>query len=93
VDCGALPVAGGPETGVLPGLSGRMWGNWALCRRGIYFLASISPRNQRSRSAVRTAFPWPGTRDWAVSSDERKLLFAQVDRAGSNIYIADNFTE
>lgn len=99
-----IPVGGGAETAVLPDLTGRLWGNWAIGQKGIYFLeyrgAPPSPASilffdfaTGSTSAIgaTTGFPMAWDSGLAVSPDERKLLFAQVDRAGSNIYIAENF--
>ena len=99
-----MPVAGGPETAVLPNLPGRMWGNWAVGRRGIYYLEyrgappslaailffDFDTGSTRELGGT-TGFPMAWDTGLAISPDDRKLLFAQVDRAGSNLYIAEDF--
>jgi Tol biopolymer transport system component len=99
-----VPVVGGPEKLVLAAIAGTMWGNWALGRGGIYFLQSrglptsvaaiqffdFATESTRELGGT-TGPPMAWDSGLAVSPDERKLLYAQVDRAGSNLYIAENF--
>jgi Tol biopolymer transport system component len=97
--------ADSPETPLLPQIDSAMWGNWAAGRRGIWYLEMVQESRpsvaaimffdfstKTSREIGRTtAVPAIGDSGLAVSPDERKLLYAQVDRAGSNIFIADTF--
>lgn len=99
-----VPVAGGPETLVVAAVAGPMWGNWSLGRNGIYFLqyrklpssvAAIQYFDFATGSTREvggtTGLPMAWDAGLAVSSDERKLLYAQMDRTGSNLYVAEGF--
>jgi Tol biopolymer transport system component len=99
-----VPVAGGSEVPVLPNLPARLWGNWALGRHGIYFLqyrkappavaailfSDFDTKSTREIGAT-TGLPMAWDSGFALSPDEKVLVFAQVDHAGSNLYISDDF--
>lgn len=99
-----MPVAGGQETAVIPDLAAGLWGNWALSRRGVYYLkyraepptlASILfldfATNATSEIGSTSGSPMAWDSGLALSPDERTLLYAQIDGRGSNIYVADHF--
>jgi Tol biopolymer transport system component len=99
------PVDGGPEEALLPDVPGEMWGNWALGSRGIYFLefqSSIRPYHaavlfydlatkERHEIGNTSAIPVRWDSGLALAPDERTLLYTQVDRFGSSIFIAEGF--
>jgi Tol biopolymer transport system component len=100
-----VPVEGGAETPVLPELGGSLWGNWALGRHGIWYLEhrnDVRPlvaaimfldfgTGSRREIGRTTAVPAVWDSGLAVAPDERRIAYAQVDRAGSNIFIVDSF--
>jgi Tol biopolymer transport system component len=100
-----IPVSGGAEEAVLPDLPGEMWGDWALARGGIYFLDFHSQgrpyhaailfydfaTKTRREIGSTSAIPVRWDSGLALSPDERTLLYAQVDRFGSSIFVADAF--
>ena len=100
-----VAVAGGAEEAVLPSLLGEFWGNWALTARGIYYLeyrrqtrpphAALLFRDFHSAESREIgdtiALPVAWDSGLCASADGSKVLYTQVDRAGTNILIADNF--
>ncbi|HEY1340993.1 MAG TPA: hypothetical protein VGF59_25955 [Bryobacteraceae bacterium] len=91
------------ETLVMPSLHPLMWGNWALGANGIYYLdypdsgdgARLQFFDFRA-GAGRTIAPLShrpvvGDTGLAVSPDEKWILYSQVDRAGSDIMLAEGF--
>ena len=88
---------------VLPSASAPKWG-WTLGKSGIYYVEANANEelsaelryfdfaSRQSRVAGRTsAKPAQGGTSLSVSPDERWILFAQVDRAGSDIILLDGF--
>jgi Tol biopolymer transport system component/predicted Ser/Thr protein kinase len=97
----SIPVEGGQENQVLE--KGRQ-SIWALARDGICFFDwkdALHPVMQfysfsDRRSRTLHEFPQGTNFDVAetaisVSSDERWILFTQIDRAGSNLVLVENF--
>jgi hypothetical protein len=92
-----VPVGGGQETMVL-GSVGFL--QYAITERGIYFIAREGDPGNRAIQffdfAARTAVPVAmlhNTIDQglAVSSDRKFLLYTQVDEAGSDLMLVENF--
>jgi Tol biopolymer transport system component len=86
-----IPSGGGEETQVLG------QGRYAIARSGIYFLhekselrhlafADGTTRTIRSLPIQFSGGPW-----FAVSPDERWLLYTQVDQGGSDLMLVENF--
>jgi Tol biopolymer transport system component len=98
-----IPTAGGEETRMVDDLKTEMWGNWAVGAKGLYFLdyrpnlkpetAGIEFLNFATNSVREightTQKPTPWNTGLAVSPDERRILFTQIDRAGSDIMLAE----
>ncbi len=97
-----MPLPAGPEELVLPELQRDMWGNWDFGPGGIYFLAPDGNRpsaelrfydfTTRSFRAIHTLTHFVLSSDGglAVAPDGRSLIFAQVDRLGSDISLVEN---
>jgi Tol biopolymer transport system component len=100
-----VPVGGGAEKPVLPNLSRRMWGNWVVVEKGIYFIDYDDPEDVRSawlryyslesrtsKKISKLANP-PAAWDngLAVSPDGKTVLYSQVDRYGYDIMLLPNF--
>lgn len=97
----SVPVEGGQEVLVLEKASESMW---AVARDGICFLDwkdALHPvmqfynfRNRRSTVVYEfprgTLFDLSGT-NFSVSPDERWILYTQLDQAGSNLVLVENF--
>jgi eukaryotic-like serine/threonine-protein kinase len=95
----------GREEAVLESL--RYWGWWALAPKGIYFLEQSEPGSPRrakvrlkflelasrriTELAVLDEPVDPYTSPIAVSRDGLHLLYAQIDRSGSDIMLVENF--
>jgi dipeptidyl aminopeptidase/acylaminoacyl peptidase len=93
----SLPLAGGTESKVLPSLYG--FDNFAVAKRGIYFVRP-APESQAiisfkdfSSGAIEdlAVLEVPIGRGLAVSPDERSILYTQLDRADSDLFLVDNF--
>jgi len=82
-----------------------MWGNWAVASHGLYFL-DYRPKSHPPRAGIdfldfhsgvvrqlgeTPQKPTVWNTGMALSPDERRILFSQVDRAGSDIMLAENF--
>jgi Tol biopolymer transport system component len=100
-----IPVEppGAPETLVLDAVAGPMWGNWVATDKGIYF---IDRPKAPAHSAIRyfefatkaarllaelTQVPAISDAGLAVSPDESRILFSQVDRYGSDMFLVSGF--
>jgi len=94
-----LPVQGGEETLVLEQLGAGLWGYWAVVQDGIYFYNAntkgIGFFNFATHKVTEIAKPekaplWynPG---FAVSPDDRWLLYAESDEHTSHIMLVENF--
>jgi Tol biopolymer transport system component/DNA-binding winged helix-turn-helix (wHTH) protein len=96
-----MPVAGGEEVRILPLPTAEHWGDWALLNRGIYFVDGSGPRPAinfyafGSRKVTQVAqvdgLPPPGDPGFAVSPDEKRIVFSQVDRSAVGIMLVENF--
>jgi hypothetical protein len=93
-----VPVNGGKEEPVVDGLSYSL--NFVVANRGIYFVSRSGPRDQTSldffqyATGKRSTLFRIGKPFWwgmALSPDEKSLLYAVVDSAGSNLMLVDNF--
>ena len=92
-----LPLKGGTESQVLPSLYGV--DNFAVTKQGIYFIrrapdvgAVIGFMSFSSRMPVDLAsIKFPVGMGLAVSPDERSILYTQLDRADSDLFLVDNF--
>jgi Tol biopolymer transport system component/DNA-binding winged helix-turn-helix (wHTH) protein len=100
-----IPLDGGdaPETLVLDAVAGTMWGNWVATNRGIYYIDLPRPQ---AHSAIHyfecatkstrllaelSEVPAIGDSGLAVSPDESRILFCQVDHYGSDIFLVSGF--
>jgi Tol biopolymer transport system component/predicted Ser/Thr protein kinase len=97
-----VPVNGGEETQVLDQPKGGYWGYWAVVDGGIYYVNtevrshpaieffSFATGQVKQIAAMEKEAPdlYPGL---AVSPDQRSILYAQVDRAESDIILVENF--
>ena len=97
-----VPREGGPETLVTPDLSTNLWGQWALSRTGLFY-AVFPPSGQRAIlrhdlatgkttvSRLLNRLPVQYDSGMGVTADESLLVWSQLDQAGSDIYVIDNF--
>jgi dipeptidyl aminopeptidase/acylaminoacyl peptidase len=98
----SVSTGGGDEqrlSGLPPVPEEFLWGGWTLSASGVYFINS-KPRlgidflDFRSSRVTRVVDlpgrPTPWTQ-LAISSDGRRLLYAQTDSIASDIMIIDNF--
>jgi Tol biopolymer transport system component len=97
-----VPAKGGEEKPVISDFKVGFWGYWAVVARGIYFLAPLPPGRAgvnfysfESHSinliAVLPKEPPFGDSGFAVSADERWILYTQVDHSGSDIMLVEGF--
>jgi Tol biopolymer transport system component len=97
-----VPVEGGEEEPIITGLKARYWGYWAIADAGIYFLDPFPSAgcavkffsfNLLKISTVGTLPKQPPYADsgLTVSRDGTSILYPQVDHAGSNIMLVENF--
>jgi Tol biopolymer transport system component len=94
-----VPVEGGEETPVVEGLSHSL--NFVVAERGLYLLAGRSiarlPASidffeyATGKRMTRLALGTAAGAGMALSPDERSLLFATIDRAGSDLMVIENF--
>jgi Tol biopolymer transport system component/DNA-binding winged helix-turn-helix (wHTH) protein len=93
-----VPVSGGEEQRLVDGLSHPL--NFAVAKRGIYFLSVGNRQNETSldfydyASRKRSRLVGVGKPFWwgmALSPDEKSLLYSVVDNAASNLMLVDNF--
>jgi Tol biopolymer transport system component/DNA-binding winged helix-turn-helix (wHTH) protein len=99
----AAALPGSAETPVLEAVAGSMWGNWAVGAKGIYYIDWQAPPGHsaikyfafgsKSTQVLDELTNVPAVNDsgLAVSPDESRILFAQVDRYGSDIYLLNGF--
>jgi hypothetical protein len=94
---------GAAETLVLDAVAADMWGNWAAVANGIYYIDHPKPP---IRSTIRffefstrttrvlaelSSIPAVADSGLAVSPDESRILYSQVDRYGSDIFLVSGF--
>ena len=91
-----VPISGGTETLVVEGLSYSL--NFAVADRGVYFVSIGDARHEASiefleyRTGRQTTLAALGKPWWfgvALSRDQQQLLYSVIDRAGSNLMLAD----
>jgi len=93
-----MPVGGDEETKVLDSV--HCAGHWAVAEKGIYFFAKP---DQKGRSDLRFYELMTGriskvltverevAESMTVSPDGRTILYTQVDQAGSDLMLVENF--
>ncbi|HEV3197603.1 MAG TPA: DPP IV N-terminal domain-containing protein [Bryobacteraceae bacterium] len=100
-----IPVEplGAPEIRVLDAVPGGMWGNWVATANGIYYIDLPKPGApsaihyfEFATKATRiltelTERPAISDSGLAVSPDESRILFCQVDHYGSDIFLVSGF--
>jgi hypothetical protein len=93
-----MPVAGGPETRVLDSVD--CTGLWAVSDRGIYYISTPDADDHREirlsdfaagQDHVIVEIDRDPSMRIAVSPDESTLLFTQVDNAGMDLMLVENF--
>jgi hypothetical protein len=94
-----MPVNGGPEERLLNEPAGSDWFNWALARKGIYFLNDDSDPKSTidyydfASKTTRHVYSLEKSWGWglAVAPDNQSLLFVQVEFEQANIVVVKNF--
>jgi Tol biopolymer transport system component/predicted Ser/Thr protein kinase len=93
-----MPVGAGEETKVLDSV--HCEGQWAVGRQGIYFFAKTDAARHSDLSVYEFAtgktrkiltIERPLTYWMAVSPDDRTILYTQLDEAGSDLMLVENF--
>jgi Tol biopolymer transport system component len=96
-----IPAAGGEETAVLPDVPVELWGDWAIAAGGVYYAEArpdgkyaiwhYDPATKTKRLVCPiNGLPVPFDSGLTVSSDERWLLYARADRAGSEVMLLED---
>ena len=92
-----MPLSGGEESQVLPSVVERAF---SLVNDGIYFIPAPGADGKSSiqfmsfvTGKVKTVAPIsrPPAEGLTVSPDGRSLLFSQIDEAGSDLMLVENF--
>jgi Tol biopolymer transport system component len=94
----------GSEEVFVPDLKAGMWGNWTLSDTGLYFLDLPAPGMPTpiwwqpfagKRIQVGTIVGPPSVSDSSLtlSPDRRYLLYSQMDQAGSDILLLENYRD
>ena len=95
-----MPLQGGNETLVMDRLRPFYWGYWAPGRQGIYFAETrengrpgiyfydLAAKRASLLADVGNPFI-PADSAFALSPDERTILYTQIDQSGSDIMLAD----
>jgi eukaryotic-like serine/threonine-protein kinase len=97
-----VPTTGGEETLVLDTQHAGFWRQWEVVEQGIYFVTAETPNRPliqffsfaTGKSIIVFALdkPLPGTLSGlSVSSDGRRLLWAQADLTSSDLMLMENF--
>ena len=94
-----MPVEGGEEELLIPGTHTSRWGNWAISSKGIYFVNNnvmIAYYDFLSQSVIaditngiRT--PIIDNSSFTISSDEKWLLFSQVDGGEMDLVMVNDY--
>jgi dipeptidyl aminopeptidase/acylaminoacyl peptidase len=99
-----VPVTGGEETPLLADLPNSCWGDWAITREGVYYIAPaagaaagtdalyfLDPATKATRLIARIeGLPVHWDSALTASPDGRFLLFARLDRDVTDLMIAEN---
>jgi Tol biopolymer transport system component/DNA-binding winged helix-turn-helix (wHTH) protein len=88
-----MPIEGGEESSVMDEQGGKGWWNWALTRRGIYYLADGVKFFDFATEKKTSVFN-SDTRlhmGLAVSPDGKSILYPRIDVAESTIMLVKNF--
>jgi Tol biopolymer transport system component len=92
-----MPLSGGEESQVLPSVS---WRAFSLVNEGIYFIPAPGADRKSSiqflsfvTGEMKTVAPLSISSDegLSVSPDGRSILFTQIDEAGSDLMLVENF--
>jgi len=96
-----IPTNGGEEVEIISSLEAGYWGYWVVVENGIYYLDTTTTKpgiaflditTHRTTRVFdlenRPAMQAPGL---AVSSDERTILYAQLDALSRDIILVQNF--
>src|SRR4051812_27930389 len=93
-----MPVAGGAENVVVASAVGR---NFAITRNGIYYMRrrradEMGPaldvyRFDTGKTKTIASFGFNVEAGLAISPDEKRVLYTQIDHQGSNISLAENY--
>jgi Tol biopolymer transport system component len=96
-----MPSGGGDEVRILPLPSPEHWGDWALLKRGIYYVDESGPRPAIDFFAFGThkvtkvlevdSLPPAGDPGFTVSPDEKRIIFSRVDRSAVDLILVENF--
>ncbi|MBN8733265.1 MAG: PD40 domain-containing protein, partial [Acidobacteria bacterium] len=98
-----VPVGGGAEERLTDELAGRLWGQWALSAKGLFYavfdVAGGRRAIRRLDLATRTVtdvvalakLPVQYDSGMSVAADESWIAWAQLDTAGSSVYVVDGF--
>jgi serine/threonine protein kinase len=93
-----MPVEGGAETKVLDSV--HSFGHWTVAEQGIYF---FGPEDQKGRSNINfydfaagktrkiLTIEKPISEHIEISPDARTILYTQIDEAGSDLMLVENF--
>ena len=92
-----MPLSGGEESLVLPSVAARAF---SLVNDGIYFIPAPGADGKSSikflsfaTATIRTVAPLSGPpgEGLCASPDGRSILFSQLDQAGSDLMLVENF--
>jgi Tol biopolymer transport system component len=95
-----IPLSGGEETQVMPDPVDGGGSAYAPGREGIYFIRQVGDGRRRalvffsfaSRQTTTIAeIPRPVGLGFALSPDERLVLYSQMDHVGSDLMLVENF--
>jgi Tol biopolymer transport system component/DNA-binding winged helix-turn-helix (wHTH) protein len=96
-----MPSGGGDEVRILPLPTPQHWGDWALLKRGIYYVDESGPRpaidfftfgtHKVTKVVEVDSLPPLGDPGFTVSPDEKWIIFSQVDRLAVDLMLVENF--
>jgi Tol biopolymer transport system component len=100
-----MPAAGGNEESVLATLESALWGNWGLAGDLLFFFEALDPSTGFRAAIIEQHLPSGRRREvhriprlparfdtgLAVSPDGKEILYAQLDRGGSDLFLIDGF--
>lgn len=100
-----MPAAGGNEEPVIPTLESALWGNWGLAGDLVFFFEALDPSTGFRAAIIEQHLPSGRRREvhriprlparfdtgLAVSPDGKEILYAQLDRGGSDLFLIDGF--